>query len=91
MAAVLNGPPPLHLAPLVWNWLHSLITMLLVVWILTVLRAYVDRERSTRELAIEQLRHAERLNIIGSFAAGVAHELGTPLNVISGSAEMLSH
>ncbi len=76
-------------APLIWNQFASLSIMLLVVWVLTVLRAYVERERSGRELAVEQLRHAERLNIIGKLAAGVAHELGTPLNVISGSAEML--
>jgi signal transduction histidine kinase len=36
-----------------------------------------------------QLRHAERLGVIGTMAAGVAHELGTPLAVISGSAEFL--
>ena len=76
-------------APVIWNEFASFVTMLLVVWILTVLHAYVDRERSRRELAVEQLRHAERLNIIGKLAAGVAHELGTPLNVISASAEML--
>jgi signal transduction histidine kinase len=49
----------------------------------------VERERAQRRLAIEQLRHAERLNIIGTLAAGVAHEIGTPLNVISGAAEIL--
>jgi signal transduction histidine kinase len=80
---------PIRTAPLIWNQFASLSIMLLVVWVLSVLRAYVERERSGRELAVEQLRHAERLNIIGKLAAGVAHELGTPLNVISGSAEML--
>ncbi|HEY0469152.1 MAG TPA: ATP-binding protein [Polyangiaceae bacterium] len=83
------APRPLGTATLIWNQFASLSLMLLVVWVLTVLRAYVERERSRRELAVEQLRHAERLNIIGKLAAGVAHELGTPLNVISGSAEML--
>lgn len=80
---------PLRTATLIWNQFASLSLMLLVVWVLTVLRAYVEREQSRRVLAVEQLRHAERLNIIGKLAAGVAHELGTPLNVISGSAEML--
>jgi len=80
---------PLRMAALIWNQFASLSLMLLVVWVLVVLRAYVERERSSRELAVEQLRHAERLNVIGKLAAGVAHELGTPLNVISGSAEML--
>jgi len=80
---------PLRTGTLIWNQFASLSLMLLVVWVLVVLRTYVERERSSRELAVEQLRHAERLNVIGKLAAGVAHELGTPLNVISGSAEML--
>jgi signal transduction histidine kinase len=33
-------------------------------------------------LAMEQLRHAERLAMVGALSAGLAHELGTPLNVI---------
>ncbi|HEY1812268.1 MAG TPA: ATP-binding protein [Kofleriaceae bacterium] len=53
------------------------------------LRHYVERERRGRHVAVEQLRHAERLNVIGVMAAGVAHELGTPLNVIGGTAELL--
>ena len=60
-----------------------------MIWILDALRGHVERERAQRRLAVEQLRHSERLNVIGVLAAGVAHELGTPLNVISGAAEML--
>ncbi len=50
---------------------------------------YVEREQRQRHAAVEQLRHAERLNVIGVLAAGVAHELGTPLNVIGGTAELI--
>jgi signal transduction histidine kinase len=39
--------------------------------------------------ALEQLRHTDRLTTIGQLAAGVAHELGTPLAVIAGRAEMI--
>ena len=59
------------------------------VGVLDALRRHVEREHRKGRAAIEQLRHAERLNVIGVLAAGVAHELGTPLNVISGAAEML--
>jgi two-component system, NtrC family, sensor kinase len=32
---------------------------------------------------LDQLRHADRLTTVGKLASGVAHELGTPINVIS--------
>lgn len=40
-------------------------------------------EQERRITAIEQLRHADRLRTVGRLAAGIAHELGTPLNTIS--------
>jgi signal transduction histidine kinase len=39
--------------------------------------------------ALEKLRHTERLATLGKLSAGMAHELGTPLNVISGRAKMI--
>lgn len=39
--------------------------------------------------ALAQLRHADRLKTVGQLAAGVAHELGTPLNVVAGRAKMI--
>ena len=42
-----------------------------------------------RIAALEQLRHADRLKTVGQLASGVAHELGTPLNVVSGRAKMI--
>ncbi len=46
-------------------------------------------ETDARLLALDQLRHADRLKTVGQLASGVAHELGTPLNVISGRAKMI--
>jgi two-component system, NtrC family, sensor kinase len=52
-------------------------------------RHIAAQETSARERALEQLRHADRLITVGKLAAGVAHELGTPLNIISGRARMI--
>ena len=46
-------------------------------------------ERGAREKATEQLRHADRLTTVGKLASGLAHELGTPLNVVSGRARLI--
>jgi len=44
---------------------------------------------AARLTALAQLRHADRLKTVGQLAAGVAHELGTPLNVVAGRAKMI--
>jgi two-component system NtrC family sensor kinase len=46
-------------------------------------------ENQRRIQAFEQLRHAERLSTLGRLSAGMAHELGTPLNVIYGRAKLI--
>ena len=50
----------------------------------------IDAETAKRLTALEQLRHADRLKTVGRLAAGIAHELGTPLNVISGRAALIA-
>ncbi len=47
-------------------------------------------ESDARIAAIEQLRHADRLKTVGRLASGIAHELGTPLNVVSGRASLIA-
>ena len=76
-------------ATILWNDGGAFGLFVLAVWILDRLRSYVNAEREERRIAVEQLRHADRLNVIGKLAAGVAHELGTPLNVVAGHAELL--
>lgn len=52
-------------------------------------RTSLRAESEARLEALEQLRHSERLAMIGRIASGLAHELGTPLNVVSGRAKMI--
>ncbi|MFO0976363.1 MAG: ATP-binding protein [Planctomycetaceae bacterium] len=53
-------------------------------------RNSIEQETTRRIQAIDQLRHADRLKTVGHLAAGVAHELGTPLNVIGGRAALIA-
>jgi signal transduction histidine kinase len=47
-------------------------------------------ESTQRLAALHQLRHADRLKTVGRLAAGLAHELGTPLNVVAGRAGLIA-
>ncbi len=53
-------------------------------------RRRLDAETDARIAALEQLRHTDRLATVGQLAAGVAHELGTPLNVVSTRAQLIA-
>ncbi len=93
LAAACAGVSLVHdgLSPLgiVWNGSGAVVLFFAATWCVDQLHEYVEQERVQRRMAIDQLRHAERLNVIGTLAAGVAHELGTPLNVIAGCAELI--
>jgi signal transduction histidine kinase len=52
--------------------------------------AILMQETERRIATSEQLRHADRLSTVGKLAAGVAHELGTPLNVVWAHANMIA-
>ncbi|MCU0695913.1 MAG: HAMP domain-containing histidine kinase [Myxococcaceae bacterium] len=48
-----------------------------------------EQATTAREAALEHLRHADRLATVGRVASGLAHELGTPLNVIEARAGLI--
>lgn len=52
-------------------------------------RRQAEREAEERLALERKLRHSERLAAVGHLAAGVAHEMGAPLQVIGGRAKQL--
>jgi two-component system sensor kinase FixL len=47
------------------------------------------RDLTARKHAEQDMQRADRLALVGQLASGLAHEIGTPLNVIAGNAELL--
>ena len=74
-----------------WNELGVMVLFVGLAYLLDRHHAHLAQERLAHQSTVDQLRHSDRLNVIGTLAAGVAHEIGTPLNVISGTAELMPH
>jgi two-component system, NtrC family, sensor kinase len=53
-------------------------------------RERVTQEAQARIRTLEQLRHADRLRTVGELASGIAHQLGTPLNVVRARGSMIA-
>lgn len=49
----------------------------------------IFKDITARKRAEQEMQRADRLALVGQLASGLAHEIGTPLNVISGNAEYL--
>jgi PAS domain S-box-containing protein len=48
-----------------------------------------DVDITDRKHAEQELQRADRLALVGQLTSGLAHEIGTPLNIIAGNAELL--
>ncbi len=53
-------------------------------------RDRLSREELEKRAAEERLHHAERLATVGKLAAGIAHEMGTPLSVVGTWGRMIA-
>lgn len=85
-----SHPRAPHEAVIVWNLFAEAGVFFAFAALLQALRSRVDDEIQQRESAVGQLRHAERLTTVGKLASGIAHELGTPLNVVAGRAALIA-
>ncbi len=56
---------------------------------LIIAKEKIKFEYDARLKTLEQLRHTERLSTFGLISADIAHEIGTPLNVVDGRAKMI--
>lgn len=56
---------------------------------LLIAKEKIKFEYDARLKTLDQLRHTERLSTFGLISAGIAHEIGTPLNVVDGRAKMI--
>ena len=55
-----------------------------LVGAVVIFKDITERQRLEREM-----QRADRLALVGQLASGLAHEIGTPLNIIAGNAELL--
>ena len=49
----------------------------------------IIQEAETRLELEREIRQSEKLAVVGQLASGLGHEIGTPLNIISGRAELI--
>ena len=55
-----------------------------LVGAVVIFKDITERKRLEREM-----QSADRMALVGQLASGLAHEIGTPLNIIAGNAELL--
>ena len=93
LAAFIAGAiahPMTSLEFFVWNSVLDMVLFVAFAHITWALKRRLYQEVLARQDAVGQLRQAERLSTLGRLASGLAHEIGTPLNVISGRAELIA-
>src|SRR5262249_35510586 len=49
----------------------------------------IFKDITERKRLAQEMQRADRMALVGQLASGLAHEIGTPLNIIAGNAELL--
>ncbi|MDQ8154407.1 MAG: histidine kinase dimerization/phospho-acceptor domain-containing protein [Gemmatimonadota bacterium] len=76
-------PPP------AWWRREVLVVVAVLVALLAWLTVLLTRRRRQQDAMARRVREAERMELVGSFAAGMAHELNNLLTTISVNAELV--
>jgi len=72
-------------------------THILVEYVSTPIREHdtlvgavvIFKDITERKRLEQEMQRADRMALVGQLASGLAHEIGTPLNIIAGNAELL--
>ena len=72
------------------NTLHTLGSQIGEFFMRTMMEAELEKHERQLKFFEEKLRQGEKLMLLGMLASEIAHEVGTPLNIISGRVELLS-
>jgi signal transduction histidine kinase len=68
----------------------TFIDFALMLWVGGLIGAAIDRLRDEQHRLAERLRYRKKLEAIGTFASGAAHEINNPLQQITSSAELIA-
>ncbi len=70
--------------------LHTIGSQIGEFFMRTLMEAELEKHEQQLKYFEEKLRQGEKLMLLGMLASEIAHEVGTPLNIISGRVELLS-
>ena len=73
-----------------FNTIHTIGSQIGEFFMRTLMEAELQRHERQLKYFEEKLRQGEKLMWLGMLASEIAHEVGTPLNIISGRVELLS-
>lgn len=73
-----------------FNTLRTLGSQIGEFFMRTLMEAELEKHERQLKFFEEKLRQGEKLMLLGMLASEIAHEVGTPLNIISGRVELLS-
>lgn len=86
-AVIVSMKNPITFAGIVSEYFYVIIVsvfILLLLLIVVIIRSkYMVIDKYEKDIVKSQLEHASKLATVGELSAGIAHEIGNPLNIIA--------